>query len=78
MVNAKIIDGNMIIVNVDSSADSSDIVVALIDDSATVKCFFKEDGHYHLQPENDTMEPIIVDHIEILGKLIGVFRAGIR
>ncbi|WP_395546671.1 MULTISPECIES: transcriptional repressor LexA [unclassified Lacrimispora] len=78
MVNANIIDGDIIIVNVDSTADNGEIVVALIDDSATVKRFFKEDGYYRLQPENDSMSPIIVDHVEILGKVIGVFRVGIH
>ena len=78
MVNANIIDGDMIIVNVDSIADNGEIVVALIDDSATVKRFFKEDGYYRLQPENDSMNPIIVDHVEILGKVIGVLRLGIH
>ena len=58
-----------------STAENGDIVVALIDDSATVKTFYKEDGYYRLQPENDTMEPIIVkDDLKILGKVIGVFR----
>ena len=58
-----------------STAENGDIVVALIDDSATVKTFYKEDGYYRLQPENDTMEPIIVkDDLKILGRVIGVFR----
>ena len=58
-----------------STAENGDIVVALIDDSATVKTFYKEDDYYRLQPENDTMEPIIVkDDLKILGKVIGVFR----
>ena len=57
-----------------SIADNGDIVVALIDDSATVKRFFKEDGYYRLQPENDSMEPIIVSHMEVLGKVVGLFR----
>ena len=50
------------------------MVVALVDDSATVKTFYKEDGHYRLQPENDTMDPIIVDKVSILGKVVGVVR----
>ncbi len=50
------------------------MIVALLDDSATVKTFYKEEGHIRLQPENDTMEPIIVDHCQILGKVYGVFR----
>ena len=48
--------------------------MALVEDSATVKTFYKEDGHYRLQPENDTMDPIIVDECQILGKVFGVFR----
>ena len=74
MINAGILDGDHVIVQQQSSADNGDMVVALVDDSATVKRFFKEDGHYRLQPENDAMEPIIVDHVEILGKVIGLFR----
>ena len=57
-----------------STAQNGDMVVALVDDSATVKTFYKEDGHYRLQPENDTMEPIIVDECLILGKVFGVMR----
>ena len=75
MVNAGILDGDQILVQQQSTAENGDIVVALIDDSATVKTFYKEDGYYRLQPENDTMEPIIVkDDLKILGKVIGVFR----
>ncbi len=50
----------------------------MVEDSATVKRFFKEKGHYRLQPENDSMDPIIVDNVEILGKVIGLFRLGIH
>ena len=57
-----------------NTAYNGDMVVALIDDSATVKTFYKEDGHIRLQPENDTMEPIIVDDCQIMGKVYGVFR----
>jgi len=57
-----------------SDASNGDMVVALIDDSATVKTFYKENGHIRLQPENDTMDPIIVPDCEILGKVFGVFR----
>lgn len=78
MINANILDGDKIIVNVESTAENGEIVVALIGDSATVKRFYREDGYYRLQPENDFMEPIIVDHVEILGKVIGVFRDGIH
>ncbi len=75
MINAGILDGDQILVQQQSTAANGDIVVALIDDSATVKTFYKEDGYYRLQPENDTMEPIIVkDDLKILGKVIGVFR----
>ena len=75
MINAGILDGDQILVQQQSTAENGEIVVALIDDSATVKTFYKEDGYYRLQPENDTMEPIIVkDDLKILGKVIGVFR----
>ena len=75
MINAGILDGDQILVQQQSTAENGDIVVALIDDSATVKTFYKEDGYYRLQPENDAMEPIIVkDDLKILGKVIGVFR----
>lgn len=78
MINAGILEGDQIIVEHRSTAHNGDIVVALVDDSATVKRFFKEEGHYRLQPENDSMEPIIVNHVEILGKVIGLFRLGIH
>ncbi|EOS24352.1 repressor LexA [Lachnospiraceae bacterium 3-1] len=74
MVNAGIFDGDNILVQRQSTAGNGDMVVALIDDSATVKTFYKEDGHYRLQPENDSMEPIIVEECTILGKVFGVFR----
>lgn len=74
MINAGILDGDQIFVERCNTARNGDTVVALIDDSATVKTFYKENGHYRLQPENDTMAPIIVDHVEILGKVFGVFR----
>ncbi len=74
MINAGIYSGDKIFVNACSSARNGDMVVALIDDSATVKTFYKEEGHIRLQPENDTMEPIIVDDCQILGKVFGVFR----
>ena len=75
MVNAGILDGDHILVQQQSTAENGKIVVALIDDSATVKTFYKEDGYYRLQPENDAMEPIIVKgELQILGKVIGVFR----
>lgn len=74
MINIGILDGDQVIVSKDDTARNGDIVVALVEDSATVKRFYKENGHYRLQPENDTMDPIIVDHVEVLGKVIGVFR----
>ena len=74
MINAGIFDGDMVIVEQQPTADNGDIVVALVDDSATVKTFYKEDGYYRLQPENDTMDPIIVKECSILGKVFGVFR----
>lgn len=78
MVNANILDNDEIIVERRDTAENGEIVVALVDDSATVKRFFKEDGYYRLQPENDFMEPIIVNQVEILGKVIGLFRKGIH
>lgn len=74
MINAGILNGDQIFVERCNTARNGDTVVALVDDSATVKTFYKENGHYRLQPENDNMEPIIVDHVEILGKVFGVFR----
>ena len=74
MIEAGIFDGDMLIVKRQETAKNGDIVVALVDDSATVKSFYKEDGYYRLQPENSSMEPIIVDHVAILGKVFGVFR----
>ncbi|MDD3205024.1 MAG: transcriptional repressor LexA [Lachnospiraceae bacterium] len=74
MINAGILSGDQIFVERCNTARNGDVVVALVDDSATVKTFYKENGHYRLQPENDTMEPIIVEQVEILGKVFGVFR----
>ena len=74
MINAGIFDGDSILVEKQSDASNGDMVVALVEDSATVKTFFKENGHYRLQPENDTMDPIIVPECQVLGKVIGVFR----
>ena len=74
MINAGILSGDRIFVNACSAAHNGDMVVALIDDSATVKTFYRKDGHIRLQPENDTMDPIIVDDCQILGKVFGVFR----
>lgn len=74
MINAGIFDGDHIIVEQQNTARNGDIIVALMEDSATVKTFYKEDGHIRLQPENDTMDPIIVPDCQILGKVFGVFR----
>ena len=74
MVNVGILNGDRVFVNSCSTAANGDIVVALIDDSATVKTFYKEDGHIRLQPENDTMDPIIVENCQILGRVYGVLR----
>lgn len=75
MINAGILNGDNVIVEQCSTADNGDMVVVLIDDSATVKTFYKEEGHIRLQPENDYMDPIIVEgDLQILGKVIGVFR----
>lgn len=74
MINAGIFNGDQIFVERCSTARNGDTVVALVEDSATVKTFYKENGHIRLQPENDQMEPIIVDDCTILGKVFGVFR----
>ena len=74
MINAGIYDGDKIVLKQQSYADNGDIVAALIEDSATIKRFYKENGRYRLQPENDTMEPIIVDNVTILGKVVGLVR----
>ncbi|WP_310602706.1 transcriptional repressor LexA [Anaerosporobacter sp.] len=74
MINVGIFNGDKILVEKSSTAQNGDIVVALIDDSVTVKTFYKENGHFRLQPENDTMEPIILEDLSILGKVIGLFR----
>ena len=74
MINAGIFNGDNVLVKKQPTANNGDIVVALVDDSATVKTFYKENGHIRLQPENDTMDPIIVNDCSILGKVFGVFR----
>lgn len=74
MINVGIYDGDKILVQRQSTAHNGEIVVALIEDSVTVKTFYKENGYYRLQPENDTMDPIIVPELNILGKVIGLFR----
>ena len=74
MINAGILDGDNVLVQQQNTAKDGDMVVALVEDSATVKTFYKEDGYIRLQPENDTMEPIIVPDCQILGKVFGIFR----
>ena len=74
MINAGILDGDTVLVKQQNTASNGDMVVALIDDSATVKTFYREDGHIRLQPENDSMDPIIVPDCQIIGKVFGVFR----
>ena len=74
MINAGIFDGDNILVEKCDTAHNGEMVVALVDDSATVKTFYKEGDHIRLQPENDFMDPIIVPDCKILGKVFGVFR----
>lgn len=74
MINAGILDGDIVVVNRTPVAENGEIVVALVDDSATVKRFYKEKGHYRLQPENDSFEPIIVDEVVLLGTVITLIR----
>ena len=74
MINVGIHDGDQIIVSKQNTAKNGDIIVALVEDSATVKTFYKEKNFYRLQPENDSMEPILVKEVTILGKVIGLFR----
>ena len=74
MINAGILDGDIIIVHRTPTADNGDIVVALVEDEATVKRFYKEDGHFRLQPENDAFEPIIVEEVLLLGKVVALHR----
>ena len=75
MINAAILDGDIVVVEQSPYAQNGEIVVALVDgQDATVKTFYKEDGRFRLQPENDTMDPIIVDKVDVLGKVVGVIR----
>lgn len=74
MINAGILSGDYVLVQEQNTAENGDMVVALIEDGATVKTFYKEEGVIRLQPENDFMDPIIVKDVVILGKVIGVFR----
>lgn len=74
MINKGILNGDYVILKSQDIASNGDIVAALVGDEATVKTFYKEDGHFRLQPENDALEPIIVDEVSIIGKVIGVYR----
>ena len=75
MINAAILDGDIVVVEQIPVADNGEIVVAMVEnESATVKRFYKEDGHFRLQPENDNMDPIIVDEVRILGRVVAVLR----
>ena len=76
MINAGIFDNDIVIIEKSNTAHNGDIVVAMNDDNeVTIKRFYKEKNHFRLQPENDYMEPIILDNVTILGKLIGLYRA---
>ena len=74
MINAGILDGDQVVLRQQSTANNGDIVAAMIDGCATLKRFYKENGRFRLQPENDTMEPIYTDTVEILGKMVGLIR----
>ena len=74
MINAGIFDNDIVIVHRTPVAENGEIVVALVEDSATVKRFYREDGHYRLQPENDDFEPIIVGEVVLLGRVISLVR----
>ena len=74
MINAGIFDGDKVLVQKQSTAENGDFVVAMVEDGVTVKTFYRENGHIRLQPENDFMEPIILDDVQIIGKVIGLFR----
>lgn len=74
MINAGILDGDIVVVNKTNVAENGSIVVALIGEEATVKRFFKENGHFRLQPENDAFEPIITDELSILGTVVSLIR----
>lgn len=75
MINAAILDGDLVVIERCATARNGEIVAALVNgEEATVKTFYKENGHYRLQPENDTMDPIIVDECEIIGRVVAVMR----
>lgn len=75
MIEAGILDGDLVIAEKTCYAENGEIVVALVEDEATVKTFFRENGHYRLQPENETMEPIIVNEVDIIGKVVAIQRS---
>ena len=75
MIEAGILDGDLVIAEKTCYAENGEIVVALVEDEATVKTFFREDGHYRLQPENETMDPIIVNEVDILGRVVAIQRS---
>lgn len=75
MINVGIYEGDLILIQQQKTARNGEIVVALVEDSATVKTFYKEADHFRLQPENNFMEPIILDNVEILGKVVGLYRS---
>ncbi|MCI6038471.1 MAG: transcriptional repressor LexA [Candidatus Limiplasma sp.] len=74
MIEAGIMDGDYVVVRKQPTAYNGDIVVAMVEDDATVKRFYRENGHFRLQPENPTMEPIIVPEVTILGKVVSLYR----
>ncbi len=74
MINAGILDGDIVVVHRTPVANNGDIVVAMIEDEATVKRFYKEEGHFRLQPENDAFEPIIADEVVLLGTVVALYR----
>lgn len=74
MIEAGIFNDDQVLVAKQATAENGEMVVALVEDSATVKTFYKENGHYRLQPQNSSMDPIIVEDVQILGKVIGLFR----
>ena len=74
MIEAGILDGDIVVAEQVSAAENGQMVIAMVDEEATVKTFYKENGHYRLQPANADYEPIIVDHVDILGKVVAVFR----
>jgi repressor LexA len=78
MIKCGILSGDKVIVQKQNVCHDGEIIVALVEDSATVKRFYKEDGHIRLQPENDSMDPIIVPDCQILGKVIGLLRMGVQ